>query len=400
MPLRVLLAHNRYMEPGGEDLAYEFDVALLRRRGHYVAELIEDNNRIGGMGQARLAARTIWSTDSRKRVAELIEETYPDVIHFHNTFPLLSPSVYSASASYGIPVVQTFHNFRLLCPNGLFYRDGHVCEDCMRRFLPWPGVLHACYRSSRPASGVVAVMLSFHPLLGTWTKRVDAYIALTNHTREKLVAGGLPPDKIVVRPNFVDPDPGRSEGEAKPYALFVGRLSQEKGVQILLRAWGLVRREIPLVMIGDGPLSSELKGLVELRELSNVKLMGHQPRNRVLAALKGARFLVVPSNCYEFFSLALVEAFASGVPIVASRLGAMAEIVDDGRTGLLFEPGNAVDLADKVNRLWSNAEQSQAMGGQARQDFERKYTAEQGYQELTAIYNRLIGARRGNGHSE
>lgn len=396
MALRVLLAHNRYMEPGGEDSAFEADVALLRRHGHFVAELIEDNSRIGGMGQAKLAARTIWSTDSRKRVAESIEETHPDVIHFHNTFPLLSPSVYSASASYAIPVVQTLHNFRLLCPNGLFYRDGHVCEDCMRRFLPWPGVLHACYRSSRPASGVVAVMLSFHRLLGTWEKRVGTYIALTKRAREKFIQGGLPKEKIVVRPNFVDPDPGRSEAVAKPYALFVGRLSQEKGVQILLGAWGLVRG-IPLVVIGDGPLSRELEGLVKSRELSDVKMIGRQPHPQVLAALKGARFLVVPSNCYEAFSLALVEAFAVGVPVVASRLGAMAEIVDDGRTGLLFEPGNAVDLADKVNWLWSNAGQSEAMGGEARQEFEQKYTAEQGYQGLMTIYNRLIAARRGNG---
>ena len=396
MALRVLLAHNRYMERGGEDLAYEADVALLRRHGHFVAELIEDNSRIGGMGQARLAARTIWSTDSRKRVAELIEETHPDVIHFHNTFPLLSPSVYSVSASYGMPVVQTLHNFRLLCLNGLFYRDGHVCEDCMGRFFPWPGVLHACYRRSRPASGVVAAMLSFHRLLGTWGKMVDTYIVLTNHAKEKFIQGGLPKEKVVVRPNFVDPDPGGSEGEAKPYALFVGRLSREKGVQILLTAWGLVRG-IPLVMIGDGPLSSELKGLVKSLELSNVKLMGRQPHPQVLTALKRARFLVVPSDCYEAFPLAVVEAFATGVPVVASCLGAMAEIVYDRRTGLLFEPGNAEDLADKVNWLWSHPDESEAMGREARQEFELKYTAEQGYQGLMAIYNELIRARRGNG---
>jgi glycosyltransferase involved in cell wall biosynthesis len=384
------------MEQGGEDSAFEADVALLRRHGHFVAELVEDSSRIGGMGQARLAARTIWSTDSRKRVAESIEETHPDVIHFHNTFPLLSPSVYSASASYAIPVVQTLHNFRLLCPNGLFYRDGHVCEDCMGRFFPWPGVLHACYRRSRPASGVVAAMLSFHRLLGTWEKRVDTYIVLTNHAKEKFIQGGLPKEKVVVRPNFVDPDPGGSEGEAKPYALFVGRLSQEKGVRILLTAWGFARG-IPLVMIGDGPLSSELEGLVKSRELSNVKLIGHQPHPRVLGALKGARFLIVPSVCHEAFSLAVVEAFAAGVPVVASRLGAMAEIVDDRRTGLLFEPGNAEDLADKVKWLWSNPDESEAMGREARREFEQKYTAEQAYQGLMAIYSRLIAAMRGNG---
>jgi glycosyltransferase involved in cell wall biosynthesis len=240
-------------------------------------------------------------------------------------------------------------------------------------------------------------MLSFHRLLGTWENRVDTYIALTRHAKEKFIQGGFPKEKVVVRPNFVDPDPGVAEGEAKPYALFVGRLSREKGVQVLLRAWGLVGRGIPLVMMGDGPLSSELRGLVESRELSNVNLIGRQPHDRVLAALKGARFLVVPSDCYESFSLALVEAFASGVPVVASRLGAMSEIVDDGRTGLLFEPGNAADLADKVNRLWSNADQSEAMGRGARQEFEQKYSAEQGYQGLMAIYNRLIGARRGRG---
>src|SRR5581483_9761958 len=194
------------------------------------------------------AARTVWSRPAYRVLRELLRAHRPAVAHFHNTFPLISPAAYYACRAERVPVVQTLHNFRLLCPNALFFRDGRVCEDCLGKAVPWPGVAHKCYRGSRSASAAVCTMLTVHRALGTWHTAVDRFIALTDASRRKFVAGGLPADKIAVKANFVDPDPGPGTG-AGGYGVFVGRLSAEKGVGTLLKAWQQLGRDVPLKIV-------------------------------------------------------------------------------------------------------------------------------------------------------
>lgn len=378
--MKVLLVHNYYQQPGGEDEVFATEGRLLEERGHQVFRYVEDNDRIGRLSRRELLQDTIWSRTARDDIRRLIRQVRPDVAHFHNTFPLISPAAYWAAQSAGVPVVQTLHNYRLLCPNAQFFRDGHACVDCLGKAIPWPGVLHACYRESRPASAAVAAMLSSHRLLGTWNRQVDRYIALTEFARQRFIEGGLPPEKIVVKPNFVHPDPGVGEGRGG-YALFVGRLSREKGVQTLFQAWQDLEDRIPLKVIGDGPLAFEARSASD--RLSNVEWLGRLPAPQVLNLMGDALCLVVPSEWFEAFPRVVAEAFARATPVIASSIGALAEIVSHGRTGLLFEPGNAADLASQVRIM---SELGSDMRAAVRREYEQKYTAERNYETLLATY--------------
>ena len=343
------------------------------------------------MSRAALASGTTWSRPTRYHLLEMLRDARPNVAHFHNTFPLISPSAYSACREVRVPVVQTLHNYRLLCPAATFFRDGHVCEECLGKTPPWPGVMHGCYRGSRSQTAVVAAMLTTHRCLQTWKKQVDMYIALTEFSRRKFIEGGIPSDKIVFKPNFVHPDPGATESKGR-YALFVGRLSREKGLLTLLRAWQYLKK-IPLKIAGDGPLMGEVQGFVRKQKLSNVELLGWCTREEVLRLMKGALFLVFPSEWYEGFALTIVEAFACGVPVIASRMGAMAEIVEDDRTGLHFTPEDPEDLAAKFEWAWAHPKQMMVMGREARAQYKQKYSAERNYQRLMEIYQMAIERR-------
>ena len=419
MSLSVLQVHNLYQQPGGEGVVAGAEKRLLTEAAHSVGEYSRHNDEISGYGlwaKATLAARTVWAWDSYREIKALLQREKPDLAHFHNTFPLISPAAYYACRDAGVPVVQTLHNYRQLCPAAIFRRDGRVCEDCLGR-NPWRGVLHACYRDSRAATAAVALMLSVHRWLGTWSNMVDCYIALTEFARRKFIEAGLPMEKVVVKPNFVYPDPmavaamspspnspggqrrslqrGDGAGETPPlqYALFVGRLSEEKGVRTLRAAWQRLGSRIPIEIVGDGPLRAEVEADAVRRGLSSISFPGYLTPDHVRAAMKGARVLVFPSEWYEGFPMTIAEAFACGVPVIASRLGAMQEIVEDGRTGLHFTPGDADDLAAKVEWAWTHPDEMQAMGRAARAEYEAKYTAERNYQMLMQIYERVTRER-------
>ena len=384
--MRVLFAHNYYRQPGGEDQVFAAETALLETYGHQVTRFTLHNDQIKQMHPLQLAKATLWNQGVYDDLRSLIRQQEPQIVHFHNTFPLISPAAYYAARAEGVPVVQTLHNYRLFCPNALFYRDGHVCRDCMAWLVPWPGVLYACYRGSRTASLGVAAMLVFHRLLGTWRNRVDAYIALTEFARQRFIEGRLPAARVVVKPNFLDSVPGFAEGKGD-YGLVVGRLSAEKGVDTLLQAWTWARK-IPLRVAGDGPLMDWANGFVREHELDQVHLLGRQPRAEVFALMKQARFLVFPSECYENLPIVIVESFACGTPVIASRLGAASELVEDGRTGVFFGPGDAMDLAAKVEWMWEHPQKAAEMGRQARREFELKYTGARNYELLMEIYRR------------
>jgi len=345
------------------------------------------------MSQLKLAARTVWNWDAARAIRQLIADEKPDVLHVHNTLPILSPAVYYAARAEGVPVVQTLHNYRLMCPNALFFREGKVCEACLGKSFAWPGVRYGCYRGSRAASAAVASMVAFHWAFRTWSKAVDRYISLTEFARHKFVQGGLPADRIAVKPNFVHPDPGVGDATGG-YVLYVGRLSEEKGISTLLSAWRTIGSRLTLRVVGDGPLADQLKGSIV--QTAGIEWLGRQTRDEVLRLMQNAAFLVIPSECYEGFPMTVAEAYATGLPVVASKIGALESLIDSGRTGLHFRPGDPDDLAAKIDWLVSHPQELAQMRKEARAEFEAKYTAERNYVTLMDIYEKAIeSARRG-----
>jgi glycosyltransferase involved in cell wall biosynthesis len=393
--VRILLVHNYYQQAGGEDVVFRQDAELLRREGHEVVEYCRSNAEFGEptlVGTIKIAKGTIWSSDSHRKIRTLLRRDKYDLAHVHNTFVRISPSIYWACHEASVPVVQTLHNYRMFCPNGVCFRNGHVCEECKEHSV-LRGIRHACYRDSRAATATVAVMLAVHHWRQTWVQMVDRYIALSEFSRRKFHEAHLPPEKIIVKPNFIYPDPGIGD-KPRRYALFVGRLSPEKGLGTLLSAWDRVHRSIPLRIAGDGPLRGELEAQATQRGLSNVSFYGRLESREVMSLMQGARFLVFPSECYENCPTSILEAFACGCPVIASDIGGMQELVDNGRTGLHFRAGRPSDLAEKVEWAWTHSEQTALMEREARGKFERKYTAETSYRTLIEIYRSVTSMPR------
>ncbi len=387
--MKVLVVHNFYQQPGGEDQVFASEVRMLEQAGHEVLRFTETNDRVGEMGRLRMAAATVWNREAYQRVYALAREERPDIVHFHNTFPLLSPACYYAARNAGAAVVQTLHNYRLLCPAATLLREGRPCEDCVGRAVAWPGVRHACYRGSRTASAGVATMLAVHHAAGTWNRAVDAYIALTEFSRNLFVAGGLPASRLFTKPNFMAPDPG--VGSGGNFFLYAGRLSQEKGLDVLLDTWGLGSGLPPLKIIGDGPLGPWLRERIAGRV--NVTWMGRLPHELVLEEMKNAKALILPSIWYENFPVSVVEAYATGLPVIASDAGTLPELVRDGDTGLIFQSGNADDLRSKVARLDSDPSFAHDLRRHARDAFERQFDRKRNVFLLLDIYRKARAIR-------
>jgi glycosyltransferase involved in cell wall biosynthesis len=400
--MTVAVLHNYYQHRGGEDAVFEAETALLEARGHRVVRFTKHNDDVRGRSPLALARATVWNPDTYRELSALLIRERPDVVHCHNTLPLLSPSVYAAACDAGIPVVQTLHNYRLLCANALLFRQGRVCEDCVGKVLPLSGVWHKCYRSSAAASAVVAGMTAWHRLTGTWQHSVHTYIVLTEFARQTFIRGGLPADKLVVKPNFVEqqtsPPTFNLHDRQRPYLLYVGRLSHEKGASTLIEAAKRLQREgfddAELWIVGDGPLEESLRQSIADHALHAVHLMGRKSPSEVIQLLQGALCLVFPSTLYETFGKSMVEAFACGTPVMCSRLGAMQEVVEHGITGFHFNSGDADDLARTIRHCVGLAAQKPdeylALRRTARQRYEERYTAEQNAQQLEQIYERAL----------
>lgn len=394
--MTIALLHNYYQHRGGEDTVFEAEARLLEERGHRIMPYAVHNDSVGEYSALRLARATVWNPDSYKALKALFLREKPDVVHCHNTLPLISPSAYFAANDAGIPVVQTLHNYRLLCPNALFFREGRVCEDCLGKTFALPAIRHKCYRGSLAASSVVAGTTALHHAWGTWEQRVHTYIALTEFARAKFIEGGLPAEKIVVKPNFVETDAGFVAAEnTHDYALYVGRLSEEKGLMTALDAWRILRERgvpTPLHVIGDGPLEGAAKEFTNAHKLDTVSFLGRKPFPEALEAMKTARMVVFPSLLYETFGKTMIEAFSGGTPVIASGLGALQEVVQHGRTGFHCKVGNAVSLADAVQTMNGLPSETYAsMRFAAREDYEAHYTAEANMRDLEGIYTRCLG---------
>jgi glycosyltransferase involved in cell wall biosynthesis len=305
-PMRILQVHNNYIQSGGEDTVFQAETALLRENGHEVMTYLVHNEKITAMKKLSVALNTLWSYSSYQKLKMILKDVNPAVVHFHNIFPLISPSAYYACQDMGIPVVQTIHNQRLICPGSSFYRDGRLCIDCLDKFMPWPGILHACYHDSHLQTSVVASMSTLHRWLGTWRTKIDTYICSTNFYRDIFIRAGFPPEKIVVKPHFVRqrPRPELPRGQGS-YALFIGRLDPEKGISTLLKAWRNL--DVPLKIRGSGRLDAMARGYVEQYGLTNIEFIGRVEENELLDLIRNARFLVMPSEgYYETFGLVII----------------------------------------------------------------------------------------------
>lgn len=389
--MRVAMVHNRYRERGGEDSVFEAEVELLRARGIEVEAYEVHNDEVAGIAPASLALKTVWNRASYRDLASWFDGVRPDVVHFHNTFPLVSPAGYYAAGAAGAAVVQTLHNYRLVCPSALLSRGGAPCEACVGRAVAWPGVVHACYRGSRAASAVVASMLLVHRSIGTYARAVTRFVALTAFAKGRFVAGGLDADRITVKGNFLPSEPGVGDG-AGGYALFVGRLSPEKGVQDLIEAWRDAGSPMPLTIIGDGPCAPEVRAAAAT--LPGITWLGARPRSEVLEAMKRAAVLVFPSRVYEGMPMTIIEAYGTGTPVIGTRLGSTTEMIEHGRSGFLVEPGDRGALVDAVRRFADDPDRARGLRAGARAAYLERFTADQNFAALVRIYEEAIAERR------
>jgi glycosyltransferase involved in cell wall biosynthesis len=391
--MKLLLCHNFYQQWGGEDQVFLDEAALLRERGHEVVEYTRHNDEIKNRSRAAVARETFWSRRSYEEARALIRREQPDLVHCTNIFPLLSPAVYDAAEAEGVPVVQSLHNYRLLCPNAFFVYDGKTCDACLTKSLAWPGIVRKCYRDSLAGSAVLAGSMAWHRLRGTWKKKVHTYIALSEFSRRTFIRGGLPAERIVVKPNSVHPDPGSGTGSGG-YAVFMSRLSPEKGLAIALDAWSRLEQPIPLKILGAGPQAA-LAAEAAVRN-PHIEYLGKQDLARVLEIIGEAACLVLPSVNYEHCPKVILEANAKGTPVIASAIGAMAEMVAPGRSGLLVPPGDSAALAQTIGEAFAKPEMLAALRPSSRAWYETPYTAEQNYGRLLAINERVQGRDSSN----
>ena len=388
--MRILLVHNFYQIPGGGELAvFEAEKKLLESRGHDVRVYTRHNDELQACSTASMAARTIWNPQTVRDVGRLLAREPHDLVHAHNTFSLVSPSLYYAAARAGVPVVQTLHNFRTICASSFLQRSGHPCDICPRWRFPAAAVWYACYRGRRAPSAVLAAMQFLHRATGTWNRKVAAYIALTQFARQEFIKAGFPAGRIFVKPNFLEPDPGEG-GHGSGRALFVGMLSREKGADRLREAWTRAARApgARLAVAGWGPMAEEI--LAWSRSDPTVEFLGRVDHPCVLELMKESAFLLFPTQWYEGFPMVLAEAFATGLPVLASDLGSAGEIVEEGVTGRLVPPADTEVWAERIGWMMSHAAEVREMGRRARRVYESRYTADRNYEQLMQIYERAV----------
>lgn len=362
---------------------------MLKQAGHTVIHYERSNNEFDDLSMGnlmRFPMESVWSNKTVHDLTQLIEREKPDLAHIHNTHLMITPSANHACYAQGLPVVQTYHNYRTLCPAGTFFRDGHVCEDCLTHPTMAPALQHRCFRGSRTRTGLVMARELYHRHVQTWEKQVDVGITPSHFTRNKLIEGGFNGERLVVKPHFLpyDPQP-RTPDEDQGYMLYVGRLSPEKGVSLLLNTWRLLPH-IPLKIIGEGQEQHKVEEFIQQMPNAQVSSYGVLPRKDIIRAIKGARAVIFPSTCYETFGMVIIEAYACGVAVIGSGHGAPQEIIQDGITGLTFAPIVPEELAKQVNRLWEHPTEAHEMGMNARRAFVEHYTQETNLQQLNSIY--------------
>jgi glycosyltransferase involved in cell wall biosynthesis len=377
--MRVLMIHNFYQIPGGEDSIVQAEVSMLKDNGIEVDMFSVTNDVIDGrLAQARAAVQVVYNPVARRALARKLAAYTPDVVHIHNFFPLLSPSVFDACRDAGVPSVLTLHNYRILCPTAFLHADDKDRQRSLRQSCWWT-VPKKVYRNSAAATLALAAMVEFHKRVGTWKRKVDRFIVLTDLAKRTFTAGGLPSERICVKPNWVSRPPRLDHGQREG-ALFVGRLDEQKGVRVLLEAWKDL--DCPLKIIGEGPLED----LVRQAGNDRIVYLGRQPRSTVQREMQAARFLVLPSIGYEMFPVTVLEAYASELPVICSDLPSLAGLIEAGVTGLKFLPGDGPGLAAQVRWAIASPSVLREYGNRARVMYEERYTPEANFAQLIDIY--------------
>ncbi len=395
--MKIIVAHNYYQQRGGECLSFEANASLLEDRGHEVHRFTLNNDDIDQQSRVKVAVQTIWNASTRRKLASMVQEVRPAIVHFTNTFPKISPSVYSVARHLGAAVIQDLRNYRLVCAAFNFLRDGKICEDCLGRSIAVPAIRHRCYRGSLPGSVVVASMQAVHHALGTWRSQIDLFMTPSEFAKSKYVQAGFERHRIRAKPNFIDSVPEVGEGNGD-YAIFIGRLSPEKGVELLLDAWQKLRSPLKLLFVGDGEQNEIVASAARLDP--RIQAVGWKSHDELLELIGDARLLIMPSLWYETFGRTIIEAYAKGCPVIASRLGSMQELVLEGVTGFCFEAGNSDDLVRAVQKICSQSEEERAaMRCAAHDEFLKRYTANENYKMLMEAYQSALYFR-GNGHGQ
>ncbi|MFZ3079300.1 MAG: glycosyltransferase family 4 protein [Bellilinea sp.] len=394
--MKILAIHNDYQMHGGETAVFLTDIQLLKNAGHTVITYTRDNREIANYGFLKKAAffpNTIFSLKSYFELRRLIRKERPDIAHVYNVFPLLSPSVYTALHSEGVPIVQAVHNFRFLCPNGLFLTHGHICERCK-----FGNTLHAaylkCYRNSTLLSLLYAVSIGLHRKLGTFN-RIDQFITSTEFTRNKFAeARFTKTEKISILGNYLQlplPEPLFTK-PADGYIAYLGRLSEEKGISTLIKAVAGIEG-LTLKIAGDGPERNALQEMVKKLKLERVEFAGQIPEEDKWNFLRNAICTVIPSKCYENFPLLILECMAVGTPVIGSNLGSIPYIIKDRQNGLIYDPSKPDDLKERILWLLDSPEDAKTMAQRGRETIEKDYAPQRHDQQLMRIYETLMQKR-------
>jgi glycosyltransferase involved in cell wall biosynthesis len=400
--LKILLAHNFYgsAAPSGENSVYLAEKELLKSHEHSIIEFSRHSDEIrdrGFLGKLQGGLVTPWNPFTAKKIRQLLKTEKPDILHVHNTFPLLSPSIFHAVKEFPTATVLTLHNYRIFCAAAIPMRNSNICTECLEKQSIFPALKYGCYRESRLNTLPLTIMIGLHRRLGTWSRLIDAFIALTEFQKDKMVKAGLPAEVVHVKPHFYpDPPLPLPWREREEKIVFIGRMGKEKGVHILIEAWRLWGESAPkLEMIGEGPEWRRIRESVHGTKVEDkITFLGQLPFSKGQELLAKAKLLVLPSLCFEGFPMVIREAFALGVPVAASRIGAIPFIIKEGINGVMFKPGDSTDLLKMVKPLWENSVKLSVMAEAARKEFEEKYTADTNYDILMEIYREAILRRK------
>ena len=382
--MNILLIHNYYQLRGGEDVVFQAEADLLKNNGNSVnIYSVNNDNVVSLFTKIFIAIFLPFNVKQYFRLKRYLLKTSPDIVHIHNYFPILSPSIFYACKSVGVPVVHTLHNYRAVCPTAVLMHNGMLDERSVKG-SSWWGVVKKVYRNSFFGSLSLVVMIEMHKLLGTWRSKVDRFIVMSEFSKGKYIDSGWPEHKVAIKPNFIFDHSWEDSEVSEGYCLFVGRLSEEKGIETLLNSWQNISSSLKIV--GDGPM----KDYVKANLTSSIEYLGQQDKDHTLSLVKNASFIIIPSICYETFGMVVVEAFLCGTPVLVSRLGSFETLVDNHVTGLHFNAGDANDLSRKAQWLIDNPESAREMGKNARNEYLSKYTPEKNYEMLMDIYKQAI----------
>ncbi|WP_024790814.1 MULTISPECIES: glycosyltransferase family 4 protein [unclassified Lebetimonas] len=384
--MKILMVHNKYKQNGGEDTVFYNEMSLLKAKGHMVDKLIFENSRINNIfSKLKIGISGIYNIESANMLKDKIKKFKPDVIHVHNFFPIASPSIFWVAKKFKIPVVLTLHNYRLICPNAILFRNGNICEKCMDKIFPYSGIIHKCYRNSFMQTLSLSLVTNIHKYIKTWHSKVDKFITLTNFQKNKFLSSNMniSEEKFLVKSNFVD-DFGNGYKNRENYFVYVGRLSIEKGIITMLKAFENTKYN--LYVVGEGPLKNEV--LKYTKKNKNIKYLGFKSKKEIINLLKKSISLIFPSEWYEGFPMVLVETLSTGTPIITSDIGSQAEIVKDNYLGLHFIAGDFIDLRSKITEFFEKKDKTFYQN--ARDEYLEKYTPEKNYKQLIDIYEKVI----------